>query len=132
MSRPDCGRWRRPVALGGTIRLLYGLGALLAPSQVSGRIAPEIHGLPGPRMNLRGFGSGHIALAAFTLAATRSPRHAPAALALNAGSDVLDAAAAALELRARGGMDRVVAGGMLLPALGLATWSVAARRGALG
>ncbi|GAC1321002.1 MAG: hypothetical protein NVSMB25_14150 [Thermoleophilaceae bacterium] len=60
------------MTFGSVARLAYGLGALLAPGWMSGRLTPEIHDAPDPRMNLRGFGAEHVTIAVFTLAGTRN------------------------------------------------------------
>ena len=109
---------------GAAVRLAYGAAALLAPRAVAGRIAaPESESV----MNLRGFGGQHVAVALFTLAATRSPELAVPALRLNAGIEVCDAVAGALEVREKGIGDPLALGGVLLPFAGLATWMTSLR-----
>lgn len=114
--------WRIPLLAGSAVRLAYGIGALAAPSWMDGRLAPTSHGLADPRMNLRGFGASHMAIAATTLRARRDLTHVRTVLLLNATNDALDGIAAALEWRSRGGADRIVAGGLILPLMGLANW----------
>jgi hypothetical protein len=78
-------------------------------------------------MNLRGFGGQHVAVAAFTLAAARSPDLAAPALRLNAAIEVCDAVAGVLEVKERGVGDPIAVGGVLLPFVGLATWLASLR-----
>ena len=113
------------MVLGSVVRLGYGLGALLAPRQMAGRLAAAE---TGSVMNLRGFGGQHVAVAVFTLLASRSGDGAEPALRLNAGLEVCDAVAGALEVRERGRGDPVAVGGVVLPFVGLATWMAALRR----
>ena len=113
---------------GSAARLAYGLAALLAPRVVAGRFAAAE---PDSVMNLRGFGGQHVAVAVFTLAASRSRDLAAPALRLNAGLEVCDAVAGVLEVRERGTQDPVAVGGVVLPLAGFALWTRALRgRGA--
>ena len=110
---------------GASVRLAYGFTTLFAPRFVAGRwAAPE----PGSVMNLRGFGGQHIAIAIFTLCASRSPNLARPALLLNAGVEVCDAAAGGFEMHERGTRDPFAVGGVVLPFVGLATWLSALRK----
>jgi hypothetical protein len=78
-------------------------------------------------MNLRGFGGALSAIALYTLASARSPERARSLLWLNALTDLCDTAVSLLELRARGKLDRVVAGGIGINLTALAWWTVATR-----
>src|SRR5436309_10712236 len=98
--------------LGSTVRLAYGLAAMVAPHRVAGRLAAAE---TSSVMNLRGFGGQHIAIASFTLGAARSRELARPALFLNAGIEVCDALAGALEIRDSGVRDPVAVGGVVLP-----------------
>lgn len=115
---------RRLMAIGGLVRLAYGLAAFFVPRFVAGRIAAVER---DSVMNLRGFGGQHIALGTFTMLASRSSTLARPALLLNAGVEVCDAAAGGLELREKGTADHIAVGGVLLPFLGLTTWLTALR-----
>jgi hypothetical protein len=124
--------WKVLVVAGSGARLAYGLGAMLAPEWMDGRLAPTLQGHPDPRMNLRGFGGAQSAVAVYTLAMTRTREGARSALALNALVDGCDAVVSALEIRARGRVDRAGGGGVVLNVAGLACWAAAAallRRG---
>lgn len=76
-------------------------------------------------MNLRGFGGQHVAVGIFTMLSSRSRDLARPALLLNAGIEVCDAVAGALEVRERGTHDPVAVGGVLLPFGLLTTWLTA-------
>jgi hypothetical protein len=120
--------WRVPIVVGSIVRLVYGTGAAIAPSIMSRRrLAPRIYDMPDPRMNLRGFGGALSAIALYTLASARSPERARSLLWLNALTDVCDTAVSLLELRARGKLDRVVAGGLGINLTALAWWTLATR-----
>jgi len=112
------------MAAGATVRLGYGIAALFAPRVVAGRLAASE---PASVMNLRGFGGQHVAVAIFTLVAARSQDLTAPALWLNAGMEVCDAVAGALEVRERGTGDSVAVGGVVLPLVGLATWLTSLR-----
>lgn len=118
--------WRLPFLIGSAGRLAYGAGAMLAPEWMAGRLAPTLRGHPDPRMNLRGFGGAQSGVAIYTLAMTTTRRRARSALALNALVDTFDAGVSLLERRARGELDRVVAGGVAVNVIGLVCWSSAA------
>jgi hypothetical protein len=107
---------------GGAVRLAYGLCSLFAPRFVAGRYAAAE---PDSVMNLRGFGGQHIAVAVFTLLASRSRQLARSALLLNAGIEVCDMVAGGLEVRERGTQDPIAVGGVLVPLVGLTTWLTA-------
>lgn len=119
-------RWRTPFVIGSVGRLAYGLGAMFAPEWMGERLAPSLQGHPDPRMNLRGFGGAHTAIALHTLATARTPERAQAVLGLNVLADALDAGVSLLEWRARGELDRVVAGGVAVNVAGLLCWTAAA------
>ncbi|MGH9917350.1 MAG: hypothetical protein ACRD6W_00540 [Nitrososphaerales archaeon] len=112
----------RVIVVGGLFRLTYGLAAMFAPRFVAGRYAAAE---PDSVMNLRGFGGQHIAVAIFTLLASRSREMARPTLLLNAGIEVCDMVAGGLELRERGSGDPIAVGGVLLSLGGLITWLTA-------
>src|SRR3954452_15551981 len=120
-------RWRIPFVVGSAARLADGAAAGLAPERMDGRLAPQLHGRPDPRMNLRGFGGAQSAIAVYTLATARTPRGARSALLLNALTDGFDTGVSLLERRDRGQVDPVVAGGVALNVGGLLLWAAAAR-----
>ena len=118
-------RWKLPFLIGSGARLAYGLGCILVPEAMAGRLAPTVRGRDS-RMNLRGFGGAQSGIALYTLATTRTRAGARSALALNALVDGFDAMVSALEIRDRGGVDLVAAGGVTVNVLGLACWTTAA------
>jgi hypothetical protein len=119
--------WQVPFIVGSAARLAYGAGAMLAPEAMAERrLAPRLHGKPDPRMNLRGFGGAQSAIALYTLWMIRTPDGARRALALNFATDGLDTVVSALEGRARGRIDRMVAGGVAVNLLGLVWTALAA------
>ena len=124
--------WRVPFVIGSTVRLAYGLGAVLVPEWMGGRLAPELRGHPDPRMNLRGFGGAQSAIAIYTLAAATTPARARSLLCLNVLVDALDTGVSLLERRDRGRFDEMAAGGVAVNFAGLACWTIAfaALRGA--
>jgi hypothetical protein len=116
------------MSAGALFRIAYGVGAIAVPDLMSRQLAPDIRGHPAGRMNLRGFGGAQTAIGSFTAyAAVVEPRLARAAIGLNLVTDALDSAVSALEWRARGRADRVVAGGVVLNVSGLALGSAALR-----
>ena len=117
--------WRVPFVVGGSTRLAYGLGAVLAPEWMSGRLAPRLHGRPDPRMNLRGFGGAQTAIALYTLTRTASRAEAGDALRLNALVDGMDTVVSLLEWRDRGKFDDMAAGGVAINVAGLTCWAIA-------
>ena len=120
-------RWRVPMIVGSLVRLAYGTGAVALPEKMSGRFAPTGADKPDPRMNLRGFGGALSAIALYSLMAARTPDRARSVLWLNAITDAYDTGVSLVELRARGEMDRVVAGGFGFNVAALACWAVTAR-----
>jgi hypothetical protein len=108
--------------VGSIARLAYGAGAMLAPEWMAEHLAPSLQDHADPRMNLRGFGGAHTAIAVYTLAVSRSPDRARTVLGLNALADTLDAGVSLLEWRARGKVDPVVAGGVAINVAGLVCW----------
>jgi hypothetical protein len=106
-------------------RLVYGLAAMFAPRFMAGRYAPAE---PESVMSLRGFGGQYIGVAVFTLFAARSPDLARPALLLNLGVDFCDAMAGGFEVREKGVGDPIAVGGVVLPAVGLASWLWALRK----
>lgn len=117
--------WRVPFVIGSTARLAYGLGAMLAPEWMGGRLAPELRGHPDPRMNLRGFGGAQSAIAIYSLTAATTPARARSLLRLNVLVDALDAGVSLLERRDRGRFDQMAAGGVAVNLAGLACWTSA-------
>src|SRR4051794_26572121 len=117
--------WKAPLRIASAARLLYGLGCILAPQQMAGRLAPTVRG-PDARMNLRGFGGAQSGIALYTLAKARSRDGARSALALNSLVDGFDAMVSTLEIRDRGGADLVAAGGVAVNVVGLVCWTSAA------
>ena len=107
------------MTVGSLGRLGYGLAAMFAPRFMAGRYAPAE---PESVMSLRGFGGQYIGVAVFTLLAARSSNLARPALLLNLGIDVCDAMAGGFEVREKGRGDPIAVGGVVLPAIGLATW----------
>jgi hypothetical protein len=118
--------WRVPFVIGSTARLAYGVGAMLAPEWMGGRLAPTLQDHPDPRMNLRGLGGTQTGVALYTLATARSAQGARAALRLNALVDAFDGGVSLLERRDRGEIDRIVAGGVAVNLAGLLCWTAAA------
>src|SRR3954452_9982759 len=97
--------WRVPFVIGSVARLAYGLGAVLAPEWMGGRLAPTLRGHPDPRMNLRGFGGAQSAVALYTLVTATSPTAARSPLLLNCLVDTFDTVVSLLERRDRGRFD---------------------------
>ncbi len=118
--------WRVPFVVGSSVRLAYGLGAVIAPEWMGGRLAPTLRGHPDPRMNLRGFGGAQTAVAIYTLATATTPAQARNALRLNALVDGCDTAVSLLERRDRGRFDQMAAGGVAVNVAGLLCWGLAA------
>jgi hypothetical protein len=119
--------WQVLFRVGSVARLAYGLGSVLAPEWMAERYAPSPEDHADPRMNLRGFGGAHTAIALYSLAMATSVPRARTALGLNALVDALDAYTTLLERRDRGRFDRVVAGGLVLNLAALLCWTGAAR-----
>src|SRR3954452_231311 len=123
--------WKVPLVIASTARLAYGVGCILAPQAMAGRLAPTVRGTDA-RMNLRGFGGAQSGIALYTLGTARTREGARDALRLNALVDGFDALVSALEIRDRGGVNLIAAGGVLVNVAGLVCWSAAAallRRG---
>ncbi|MDQ4124119.1 MAG: hypothetical protein M3134_00770 [Actinomycetota bacterium] len=117
--------WRVPFVVGSAVRLAYGLGAMLAPEWMGGRLAPTLRGHPDPRMNLRGFGGAQSAVAVYTLLTATTPERARTLLHLNALVDGFDAGVSLLERRDRGRFDEMAAGGVAVNVAGLTCWTLA-------
>jgi hypothetical protein len=117
--------WRMPFVIGSIGRLAYGAGAMFAPEWMAGRLAPAIEARHDARMNLRGFGGAQTGIALYTLATATTPQRARNVLGLNALVDTLDAGVSLLERRARGELDRVVAGGIAINVAALVCWTAA-------
>jgi hypothetical protein len=122
----NCGR--ALMGAGALTRLSYGSGALITPEVMcSKRLAPDIRGHADGRMDFRGFGGLHIAIALLTLRAAVQNRNIHLLLGLNVGCELSDIAATLLEWRDRERADRVVRGSLALASIGLATWITALR-----
>lgn len=120
------GGVRALILLGTSVRLTYGMGALLAPERmVSMQFAPDTHELPEPRLLLRAFGGHLIVTAIFTLASLRSRGLARAATTVSLAIDALDVTSTILEIPARGESDRATIGGMALSGTGMLTFAAA-------
>ena len=117
--------WRVPFVVGSVARLAYGLGCVVAPEWMGGRLAPSLRGHADPRMNLRGFGGAHSGIAIYTLSQATSGDRARDALRLNLLVDGMDCAVSLLEWRDRRRLDEMAAGGMLLNVAGMACWAIA-------
>jgi hypothetical protein len=117
--------WRVPFVVGSAARLAYGLGAVVAPEWMGGRLAPSLRGHPDPRMNLRGFGGAQSAVALYTLTRATSPAQARDVLRLNVLIDGLDTVVSLLEWRDRGKLDEMAAGGVAINVAGLTCWALA-------
>jgi hypothetical protein len=117
--------WKVPFLIGSAARLAYGVGCIAVPQAMGGRLAPTVRG-PDARMNLRGFGGAQSAIALYTLATAQTRAGARTALRLNALVDTFDALVSTLEIRDRGRVDLVAAGGVAVNVAGLVCWSSAA------
>jgi hypothetical protein len=107
-----------------TMRIAYGVGALLEPQRmVSKRFAPDTHDFSDPRLLLRAFGGHQLVTGALTLAASRSLRLARAAAALSLLIDLLDVLCALIEIRARGQRDGTTSGGIVVSGAGVTTFA---------
>jgi hypothetical protein len=107
------------------VRILYGAASMFTPSAMAkSKFAPSTEDRPDPRLLLRGFGGHQLMVVAFSLAALRSKSLVRPALALNFMIDGFDVASAILEIRPRGGIDRVLAGGIALSGTGVAASTV--------
>jgi hypothetical protein len=93
----------------------------------SKRLAPDIRGHADGRMDFRGFGGLHVAIALLTLRAAIQDRNTRMLLGLNVGCELSDMAATLLEWRERERADRVVRGSLTLASIGLANWIAALR-----
>jgi hypothetical protein len=119
---------RSLMGAGALTRLAYGGGALFAPDAMCAhRLAPDIRGHAGGRMDFRGFGGLHLSIAVLTLRAALQNRHTHLLLGLSVGCELSDVAATLLELRARGRADPTVRGSLILATAGLVTWTTVLR-----
>jgi hypothetical protein len=113
---------------GSSVRIVYGMGALLAPARmVEARYAPDTHELADPRLLLRAFGGHQLVTGCLTLAATRSRRLARLAATLSLLIDTLDVGSAALEQRSRGRPDRTILGGYAISGAGMIAFATVLR-----
>jgi hypothetical protein len=119
--------WRAPFVIGSIVRLAYGVGAMLAPEWMAGRLAPTLQKHADPRMNLRGFGGAQTGIALYTLVTATTRQRAKTLLGLNVLVDALDAGVTLLERRDRGVLDRMVAGGAAVNVAALLWWAAAAK-----
>ena len=116
-------QWRFLSVCGSVARLAYGIGSMLAPEWMArNRLAPSLRGHADPRMNLRGFGGAQSGIALYTLASATTPEGARSVLRLNLLVDAFDAGVSALEIRDRGRIDPIAAGGVAVNVVAL-TWS---------
>lgn len=121
-------RARVLMGVGGATHIAYGAWSLLEPeSIVRARYAPNSHGLPEPRLLLRAFGGHLLVSGCLALAAIRCPSHARAAAALCMLINTFDVTSAVLELRARGGADEMLGGGIALSGSGALAFAAALR-----
>ena len=116
--------WQVPFMIGSAARLAYGVGCVLAPGWMSDRLAPAVRDAEA-RMNLRGFGGAQSGIALYTLATARTEGGARSALVLNALVDGFDAVVSTLEIRDRGRLDILGAGGVAVNVAGLVCWTTA-------
>ena len=108
--------------LGSVFRLAYGVGAFAAPRAMErARLAAQTDDRPDPRLLQRALAAG------FTLAALRSEDLLRPAILMSALLDGVDIAPAVAEVRARGGVDRTLAGGLALSGAGVVTFLAALR-----
>lgn len=111
---------------GSTARIVYGVGALLAPARmVSAEYAPDTHDLADPRLLLRAFGGHQLVTGCLTLTATRSRRLVRPAATLSLLIDTLDVVSAILEQRARGRRDQTITGGYAISGAGMIAFAAA-------
>jgi len=114
--------------LGSVFRLAYGVGAFAAPRAMErARLAAQTDDRPDPRLLQRAFGAHQALAAGFTLAALRSEDLLRPAILMSALLDGVDIASAVAEVRARGGVDRTLAGGLALSGTGVVTFLAALR-----
>jgi hypothetical protein len=119
---------RSLMLLNSTFRVGYGVGALLAPAQMTKlQLAADTAEQPAARLFVRGFGAHQIAVAALSLASRRwRALERPAALAAIA-IDVADMLSAVAEAGERGQMDPDLTGGLVFSAAGVATAAASLR-----
>jgi hypothetical protein len=120
---------RSLAVLGSLVRGAWGAGAFAAPEAMRGAQltgGPDLE-RPDARLYVRGFGAHQVLIAGFTIAATRSRGLLRPAVVLSALLDGVDIASAVAEVRARGGLDRTVAGGIVFSGAGLALGVAALR-----
>ena len=117
--------WRAALVVGSAGRLAYGLGCVLAPEWMGGRLAPSLRDHADPRMNLRGFGGAQSGVALYTLTKASSEDGARDAILLNLLVDGMDCAVSLLEWRDRGKFDDMAAGGVAFNITGLTCWAFA-------
>lgn len=115
------------ILTGSSVRMAYGVGALLAPRQmVAAEYAPDTHELDDPRLLLRAFGGHQLAVGYLTLIALRqSPEVLRRAAALSLLIDVFDIGSAVLELKSRKQPDQTVLSGMIFSGTGAAVFAAA-------
>jgi hypothetical protein len=108
------------------VRTLYGLAALFAPRLLSGPAnLPDLE--PDERYFNGLFGGRDLTVAGLTVAALQTGREREAVLA-NLSCEATDLVALGLEIRRRGGVDRVTGVGIVFSAFGLLGWLDTARR----
>ena len=114
--------------LGGIIRIVYGVFALLFPRRM---FAAFGFGEPDPDVRYFNalFGGRDIVVGLWICKAVRED-DLDLALLANVGCEAGDSAALVQELRHRGGFDRATAAGLVFNLVGWASWlGVALRRG---
>jgi hypothetical protein len=120
-------KWRIPFVIGSLARLAWGVGVMLAPEWMGGRLAPRIDGHGGARMNSRGMGGLQTGVALYTLARAKSAQSARTVLSLNMLVDGLDLVGVSLlEWRDRGEINALVAGDIAVNGAFFLCWTAAA------
>jgi hypothetical protein len=109
-------------AANAAIRLGYGVAALMTPSKpLLGKVplAPDTEDFPEARLFIRGFASHQIGVALVGLASLGDRDRRRAAMLLAAATDLADILSAAVEARARGGVDADLRDGIVFSSAGL-------------
>jgi hypothetical protein len=112
------------------IRFGYGVAALLAPSRpVAGKVplAPHTEHFPEARLFVRGFAAHQLAVGLVGLEGSGSPSLRRPAMLLAAATDLADIAAAVVEARSRGRLDRDLRDGLGFSGAGLVSALLALR-----
>ena len=110
------------ILVNSVVRLVYGVGALVAPSAMAAAgFAPDLERRTDARLFVRGFGAHQIGVAALGLASIGRLELERPAMVLAAAIDAVDMASAVAEGSSRGQMDADVVGGFLFSAAGAAS-----------